>query len=888
MNHSITCSRRRFGALASMATLFCGGLVAGDAVAADAPTHFILDGQVVPRDLDRQTLVVRFQDGLDPGDQLEIAAAATGVPAIAAEPLGRHSPFVRIRFASATTGAQDAYDRIEALIRAPEIEFASPVFLDPAGIVVPTDEIVLRVKMERSGGDAEALARSLATGLQITDVAFEGASDVFVLRSPSSNGFDVLARANEMALEDNAHFAEPSCLATGRVDMIPTDDLFEELWGFENTGQEDGMPHLDMMLDEAWDITTGSSQVEVLILDTGVQLNHPDLNVAGGRDFRDPNGSNEPNDGNPENGNEIHGTAVAGCVSALMNGVGTVGVAPGCPILSGRFAENTTCGSFSFQFNDLAAALNWGRQQGARVSVSSFSIPYSSTVDYYYELTRKNGMIHFAASGNDSVDSIDYPARSNHVNAVGAINRFGERASFSNYGNPVNDLQFTGPGVDIWTTDRTGNDGYCPSDYCNGSCTSSAGVENDYVLHSGTSFAAPYVAGVAALVLSMDPSLNSDQVQHVLRCTARDLGEIGHDDYFGWGLPVAYAALTFPVRRADVRSDLTQTTDFDSDRPAISGNGRFVAFQSRSDDLDYPDGNGGLDDVFVHDRATGLTSAVSWRPWGTSGASSDPDISWDGRFVAFTTTSYDNNGYTDVYVMDRDLDENGIMDQYGQCGGTWCGWRLSQISENTSGNDANGGSYDPSISADARYVAFASDATDLVTSDTNGATDVFVRDLETDTTVRVSVTSAGGQSNGRSQAPAISANGRYVAYESWATNLAGSDTNGFLDVYVRDRDVSGNGTFDEPGDVATFRASFTQSGGEPNWDSVVPSVAVSSSSGHVLISYATGAWNMGSNDGNFEFDIYLYDVDAGTTSLMSETPGGQAGNGGMLRIAALG
>ena len=364
MNHSLASSRRCLGALASMAALFWSGLAAGHAVAADAPTHFIVDGQPVPRELDSQTLVVRFQDGLDPGDQLAIAGAASGVPVLGAEPLGSRSPFVRLRFASGTTDPQDAHDRIEALTRAPEIEFASPVFLDPAGIVVPLPRIVVRVILDLTNGDAEALVRRLATDLEITDVGFAGASDVFRLRGPFSNGFDVLARANELALEDGVAFAEPTYLAAGRVEMIPDDDLFEELWGLENTGQEDGMPFLDMMLDEAWDITTGSSQIRVLILDTGVQLNHPDLNVAGGRDFRDPNGSGQPNDGNPENALEIHGTAVAGCVSALMNGVGTVGVAPGCPILSGRFAENTTCSNFVFYSDSLVSGSQLGTAAG--------------------------------------------------------------------------------------------------------------------------------------------------------------------------------------------------------------------------------------------------------------------------------------------------------------------------------------------------------------------------------------------------------------------------------------------------------------------------------------------------------------------------------------------
>ena len=153
--------------------------------------------------------------------------------------------------------------------------------------------------------------------------------------------------------------------------------------------------------------------------------------------------------------------------------------------------------------------------------------------------------------------------------------------------------------------------------------------------------------------------------------------------------------------------------------------------------------------------------------------SNSPSISADGRFVAFNSFASnlvpeDTNGKTDIFV--RDLSTN----------------TTTLVSLDSAGNQGNGFSNSPSISADGRFVAFESTASNLVPGDTNNVGDIFVRDLLTNTTTRVSVDSAGNQGNKASYPPSISANGRFVAFYSDASNLVPGDTNSNTDIFVRD------------------------------------------------------------------------------------------------------
>jgi Tol biopolymer transport system component len=226
--------------------------------------------------------------------------------------------------------------------------------------------------------------------------------------------------------------------------------------------------------------------------------------------------------------------------------------------------------------------------------------------------------------------------------------------------------------------------------------------------------------------------------------------------------------------------------------PALSADGRFVAFSSTATNLVAGDTNGTWD-VFVHDRLLGTTERVSVRTSGIegSGDSGSPSfgglsISADGRCVAFSSDSPDlvpgdTNGSPDVFVHDRLL-------------GT-----TERVSVASSGVEGDHDSYSPSISAEGRFVAWASYSTTLVPGDTNQTWDVFRHDRRSGTTVRASVDSSGGESDDGSYSTAISADGRFVAFDSLATDLVAGDTNAWSDAFVHDFEAAGFESLCDPG-----------------------------------------------------------------------------------------
>jgi Tol biopolymer transport system component len=211
--------------------------------------------------------------------------------------------------------------------------------------------------------------------------------------------------------------------------------------------------------------------------------------------------------------------------------------------------------------------------------------------------------------------------------------------------------------------------------------------------------------------------------------------------------------------------------------PKISANGVCVVFESDSNQI-TPGDNGAFTDVFLHVLATGLTEKLSVSTAGLPGTnhSYNPAASGDGTIVAFQSgatnlVAGDTNAKSDIFVRDRNPATP----------------TTARVSVSSAGAQANGDSSDASISADGRYIAFQSLATNLVANDTNGASDVFVRDLLGGTTERISVANDGSQANFSSRNGSLSADGRYVVFQSDATNLHAGDVNTSSDVYVRDR-----------------------------------------------------------------------------------------------------
>ncbi len=280
-----------------------------------------------------------------------------------------------------------------------------------------------------------------------------------------------------------------------------------------------------------------------------------------------------------------------------------------------------------------------------------------------------------------------------------------------------------------------------------------------------------------------------------------------------------------------------------TESPAISGDGNIVAYASAASDLVTDDSNS-LTDVFVSDRARKETIRVSRglsgaQANGSSAVDSAPALSADGQVVAFSSAATnlvadDNNGVGDVFVVDRARQET------------------TRVNLGAGGVEATGrDSFDPALSTDGRFVAFASDAPNLVADDTNNATDVFVHDRQARTTDRVSVGADGAQTGGgESYAPAISADGTVVAFISRATDIAPGATDGIGNVFVRDLKAG-----------TTTRVGAA---GGPEESAAGPRVSLSANGR--FVAYAT------------ETDVFVFDRQGGGAEHVSVGPGGVPGD----------
>ncbi|MBI3597689.1 MAG: cadherin-like domain-containing protein [Nitrospirae bacterium] len=313
---------------------------------------------------------------------------------------------------------------------------------------------------------------------------------------------------------------------------------------------------------------------------------------------------------------------------------------------------------------------------------------------------------------------------------------------------------------------------------------------------------------------------------------------------------------TNTTSRVSVASDGTEADD-NSDRPAISADGRYVAFMSNATNLVTGDTNL-ASDIFVYDRQTGVATRVSIVSDGTeaNGGSYYPAISADGRYVAFMSNATnlvtgDTNLASDIFVHDRQTNTT------------------TRVSVDSTDTQANGSSAFPTISSDGRYVAFRSYASNLITGDTNSTSDIFVHNLQTGITVRMSIASDGTEGNNLSYGtPSMSADGRYVAFESDATNLVAGDTNGASDIFVHDRDMDGDGVYDEAGAVSTTRVSVASDGAAASGGS---SFSASISGDGRYVAFMSIAINLVAGDTNGFSDIFVHDRDADGNGIFDES-----------------
>ncbi len=324
----------------------------------------------------------------------------------------------------------------------------------------------------------------------------------------------VKEKVKEYKDKKEVEFVEPNYIAKSYI--APNDPLYPYQWHFDNINME-----------AAWDLASGTG-ITVAVIDTGITQG-PDLAntcFEGGYDF--VNGDGDASDDN------AHGTHVAGTIAQRTNnGVGVAGVAYNACLMPIKVLDSGGSGTYA----DIIAGIYYAADNGAHVINMSLGGSYDSylmeeAVDYAYN----KDVVIVAAAGNDYRQKIGYPASYKNVIAVGATRFDDTKAAYSNYGR---DLDIVAPGGDM-NVDQNG-DGYGDGILQNTFDPDTG--DFGYWFFNGTSMASPHVAGVAALILSLDPNLRPIEVRSILESSALDLGATGWDRYYGHGLLDAEEAL---------------------------------------------------------------------------------------------------------------------------------------------------------------------------------------------------------------------------------------------------------------------------------------------------------------------------------------------------------
>ena len=340
-----------------------------------------------------------------------------------------------------------------------------------------------------------------------------------------------LTVAERLRQRPDVLYAEPDYIFHATI--VPNDPHY--------ASRQWNLPHINA--PAAWDLTTGAPSLTIAVIDTGVDLGHPDLSgkLVAGYDFA--NGDNDPQD------DEGHGTHVAGIAAAATNNnVGIAGVAWGTLLMPIKVLDSSGSGYTS----DIAQGIIWAVDHGACILNLSLGGPdYSATLADAVAYAYTRNVLVIAAAGNEYLagNPTSYPAAYPNVLAVAATTDQDAHASYSNTGNYVD---VAAPGGDPTGSSDTNPHHWIYSTYWRGSGFS-------YVGAAGTSMAAPHVAGLAALIWSIHPDWTNDQVQQAIIATAVDLGAPGRDDVFGHGRINAYAAIFYNPQPPTATATATAT-----------------------------------------------------------------------------------------------------------------------------------------------------------------------------------------------------------------------------------------------------------------------------------------------------------------------------------------
>jgi|GEM_PF-130289 len=452
-----------------------------------------------------------------------------------------------------------------------EVTYVTPVYQtsDCGEKVVLTSKFVCQFQPDLSRAEIDTLNAEHHVRIEAEEAY---APNCFVLRLEDDAAETVLDVANAYQECGKAIFAYPDIISP-RGFRTP-DPLFAKQWHLKNTGQSGGTPGADIKIEGAWAIAEGRPEVVVAVIDDGVDMDHPDLSTEGKLvapiDIRSGRA-----DSSPEADYENHGTAVAGVAVASRQGSGITGVAPGCclmPIrLDGGPILEARAIAYAVQNGAWVINCSWGPQDGAwwdpadPLHTKIAPLPDNVRQSLEYAVTQGRGgkgcvVVWAAGNGNESVSNDGY-ASYPKVITVSATSHTDQKAAYSDFGAevsvaaPSNHFISNQAVGGIWTTDRTSGAGYNEGNPAKGDA---AGLyANDF---GGTSSAAPVVAGIAALMLSVNPTLTAAEVKRILEDTADPVDSAGgqwttmpdgrkHSHFYGYGRVNAEKAVAEAMRR---------------------------------------------------------------------------------------------------------------------------------------------------------------------------------------------------------------------------------------------------------------------------------------------------------------------------------------------------